>query len=120
MNVVLVDDDFINRLVLKKYFEKIEGVNCSQLTNGEELISYIEQNPEPKIDFIFLDLMMPLFNGFEFLVWFTQNVKDSNIKIIVLTSSIDYRDEEKIRSFECVYQFFQKPLTPEKLSEILN
>ncbi len=31
MNVVLVDVDFINRLVPKKYFEKIEGVNCANL-----------------------------------------------------------------------------------------
>lgn len=119
MNIVLVDDDFINRLVLTKYFEKIEKNDCVCLNNGKDLIEFIENNEERFIDYIFLDLRMPILDGFEFLDWFTKNKPDSETKIVVLTSSIDSRDQEKVESYDCVFQFFQKPITPEKLYETL-
>ncbi|MFQ3325930.1 MAG: hypothetical protein ACJASM_001077 [Salibacteraceae bacterium] len=35
MNIILVDDDFINRLLLAKYFQKIEETNCLQIGTRE-------------------------------------------------------------------------------------
>lgn len=71
-------------------------------------------------DLIFLDIKMPLADGFEFLERF-KKLPDMIIdksKVIMLTSSIDDSDKKRAEENKFVKFYVNKPLTLEKLTDI--
>lgn len=92
--------------------------------NGEEAINYILNVKEelfPKI--ILLDLNMPLLGGFGFLSKYEQLISAENRKntlVVLLSTSILRGDLEKSKQFKDVPLFLTKPLTQEKLKELIN
>ncbi|MTI37889.1 response regulator, partial [Fulvivirga lutimaris] len=71
---------------------------------------------------IFLDLNMPIMDGFRFLYEFSlmsDEVK-SKIKIVVLTSSDNSNDKEKVAANADVLTYISKPLTDQKLGDIAS
>jgi CheY-like chemotaxis protein len=80
----------------------------------------VEGNNPP--DFIFLDINMPMMNGFQFL----DNLSDQLIeflhssKVVMLSSSVDPRDIEKAKHYPIVKDFISKPLSIDYISNILN
>ncbi len=113
-NILVVDDDAINRKLLTAVL-KNKGYNIIEANNGVEALSAVESN---NIDLILLDVLMPVMNGIEFL----QNIKAKpqymNIPIIVLTTD-DTKKSEVINLG--ANDFITKPINPtlllEKLSE---
>ena len=82
-----------------------------------------EDRPEDDIpDVIFLDLNMPIVDGFKFLFEFSKmnDLVRSKVKIIVLTSSDNIRDKEKVAANPDVLAYVSKPLTDAKLEAISN
>ena len=69
--------------------------------------------------FIFLDINMPVMNGWDFLNQYLIEFKKRKDKIVVLSSSIDFQDRQRAKEFDCVEGFIEKPLTPEKIKSIL-
>ena len=72
-------------------------------------------------DLIFLDLNMPVMGGWEFLDHFSgepYKALFNNIKVIVLSSTIDPHDIEKANTYPMVLQFMSKPITIEMLEEL--
>lgn len=78
---------------------------------------------------IFLDLMMPIKNGFDFLSEATEAFGDafSSSVVIMLTSSLNPDDCARAETFKAVHEFICKPLTIEhantiaaKTAEVLN
>lgn len=70
-----------------------------------------------KPDVVFLDINMPVMDGWEFLEDLSS--KEINIPIYMLTSSIDKNDNEKSKKYSTVIGFLNKPLKQEKLESIL-
>lgn len=71
---------------------------------------------------IFLDIRMPDLDGFEFLKEFSelpQRVLDL-CKIIMLSSTIDPIELEKVRNSPFVLTFIPKPLTRDKIIELFE
>ncbi|MEO0370831.1 MAG: response regulator [Pseudomonadota bacterium] len=62
---------------------------------------------------IFLDVIMPVMNGFDFLATATQEFGDdfASSVVIMLTSSLNPRDRAKAEAFDAVRGFLPKPLT---------
>ncbi|MBX9853200.1 MAG: response regulator [Cytophagaceae bacterium] len=122
--VLLIDDDEVTNFLNSKVIEKA-GIakNISVATNGRKALDIIgeicaSENACPEL--IFLDLNMPVMNGFEFLDKY-ERMEFSNkhkIKIIVLTSSSNPEDMRKIKERNLSY--FIKPLSEEKIMEILK
>ena len=89
--------------------------------NGEEAIKYFdtlkttETNNKPQL--IFLDLNMPVMNGWEFLESFitTEYSDYHDTKIIILSSTIDPQDLEKSKKYPMVIDFLSKPISKEML-----
>ena len=60
-NVLIVDDQALNRILLSKMLEQ-EGYNIFMAYNGLEALKVLEKEP---IDIVLLDVLMPVMDGFE-------------------------------------------------------
>jgi len=118
--IMCIDDDPITSMLFKKVVQKASfAKKIINASNGEEALMLINNisNEETKPQLLFLDLNMPVINGWEFLDLFQQSdyfhVYDT--KIIILTSTIDPDDIKKSESYPNVIEFLSKPITIEML-----
>lgn len=119
--VLLIDDNDIDNFINKKVLE-FNGF-ASQIMNksAQEALVYLREASNEYIpDIIFLDLNMPIIDGFKFLLEFSKmpDLVREKSSIIVLTSSNNIRDREKIAANADVIAFVPKPLTNDKLDEL--
>lgn len=124
--VMLVDDNdtdnFISRRIIEitKFSEEVIVKN-----SGKGALDYLDENkdkPDALPDIIFLDINMPIVDGFVFLYEyekFSNTVKDK-CRVIILSSSDNKRDIDKIVNNDYVIKFVTKPLTEKTLEEIRN
>ena len=120
----LVDDDDIFRLaadVLIKTYQVAEEV--VQLENGLEAydaLMALEHNPEELPELIFLDINMPVMNGWELLEELKRGpaIIRNTIQIHILTSSIAPEDLNLSKTYECIDGYITKPLTEKDLLKI--
>lgn len=128
--VLLVDDDdttnFLNKRLLK---EMQVAREIRVLKNGQEALDYLmkacEANPDPEYicpDLIFLDIKMPVMDGFEFLEEYHQRglASGDNVIILMLTSSASFYDLERLKNFQKVRKHYSKALTKHDVQEILH
>ncbi|SNS57837.1 Response regulator receiver domain-containing protein [Ekhidna lutea] len=115
--ILLVDDDPIfltlAELAIKKENETIE---IYKAMNGEEAISFLKSQ---SVDVIFLDLNMPVMNGWEFLEALPE-VENKGDHIYILTSSIDPSDQRKADENPLVTSMLEKPLDKAKITATLS
>ncbi|WP_417610199.1 response regulator [Owenweeksia hongkongensis] len=116
--ILLVDDDpiinFINKKVVESAFPHFPIIIFE---NGYSAIEYIHKNPE-KSFLVFLDLNMPVMNGWEFLEAISHDSNKYNLAIHILTSSVDQSDQNKANSYKQVISYLTKPLKKEVLQKI--
>ncbi|HEX8516377.1 MAG TPA: response regulator [Bacteroidia bacterium] len=128
-SVMLIDDNeidnFINeRLVKAYYFAENVYVHTSTksalefLKNIEVTISEMPVELIPS--YILLDINMPILDGFHFLEEFEKFSEKlrNQIKIVMLTTSLNPLDTEKSKSYKNVVKFLHKPLTESELAEL--
>lgn len=119
--VLLIDDNEIDNVInhqLIRLSNFAEHIVTKQF--ADDALEYLRN--EFKIskqvpDIIFLDILMPITDGFEFLESF-ENLHDNlkgKTKIYMLTSSINNEDELRASKSKYVKQFLHKPLTVEVL-----
>jgi CheY-like chemotaxis protein len=122
--ILCVDDDPITLMLCKKVITKTSfSSTIATAKNGEEALQYfdsiIDKNDETKLpQLIFLDLNMPVMDGWEFLDNFSTNKYSSvnSTKIVVLSSTIDPEDFEKSKKYKMVIDFLSKPITTNMLT----
>lgn len=124
--VALVDDDKIFQLTASKTIRALQLTDqILQFHNGEDALQFLSQNSKNEHslpDYIFLDINMPLVDGWMFLQDFAE-IKQSlpkPISIYMVSSSIDPRDVNRARSIQDVTGYVVKPVTREKFIEILQ
>ncbi|MAZ28758.1 MAG: response regulator [Cytophagaceae bacterium] len=118
--VCVIDDDEIFVFAFKKIL-KISRF-CEEVTvfyNGEEALDGLQNTNEVQaLDLIFLDINMPIMDGWGFLENFEKRKIDKNIPIYMLTSSIDKFDQVRAQNYELVSKYLVKPLTVEDLATL--
>lgn len=124
-SVILIDDDRIFNLINEQTIHSSNfAIRVKAYTNAEvslkELNDILQNNPEDFPEVIFLDINMPVMDGWQFLEKYKQLPADKikNCKVYILTSSIDPNDMEKSRTYASVKDFITKPLTVEKLNKL--
>lgn len=128
-SVLLVDDDeatnFINKLLIQKS-DLTEELVITR--NGHEAVAFLEKrkvenvtNPGAMPKLILLDINMPVMDGFEFLEAFkTLDLpQKKEIVIAVLTTSLNPKDLEKVKSFG-ITDFLNKPLSKTTLQNLVR
>lgn len=124
LQILIIDDDEINNFIASRLIDKIPvKTTVTTRLNGLEGLNYIKSNLETQEnlpDIIFLDINMPIMNGWEFLEEF-DNIKhliDKNVCINMLSSSVYNDDITKAETYNSVNRFISKPLTVEKIREL--
>ncbi|WP_024768357.1 response regulator [Aquimarina macrocephali] len=126
-SVCIIDDDHIYINLLSKIIElKKLSESVLVFNNGKEALDFFlqsllkEENEEvPQI--IFLDLNMPVMDGWEFLNEFSKikNQIRKKISLYVVSSSIDSRDIERAKSIDIVSDYLTKPIKLDDFERIL-
>jgi CheY-like chemotaxis protein len=121
--VMIIDDDDCTRLLVEKLIKKFdfadEVVKCTTAIEG---LNYLSANSFALPEIIFLDINMPIVNGFEFLDRFEKlnNASKRHCAIIMLSSSVDKAEIERAEADKRVRVFLSKPLTLPNLKAISN
>ena len=103
-SIMIVEDDAINREALTRILNK-GGWKVIEASDGPSAFELLNANKVP--DMIFLDLILPSMNGFEFIVRLRQNQSWKNIPIVV-NSAKELTLEEKGRLQGDVVKVFKK------------
>ncbi|OEY73722.1 response regulator [Salegentibacter salarius] len=124
----IIDDDKIYVNLVKKIIEiKKLSKNLLIFKNGKEALDHfkliLENATEDVLpDIIFLDINMPVMDGWEFLNEFIKikNNFEKKITLYVVSSSIDPRDLERAKSFNLVTDYLIKPIELKKFEKIFD
>lgn len=122
--VMLIDDNEIDNFISKRIIELSQFAKRVEVKDsGRSALEYLEQHKdEPDLlpELIFLDINMPIVDGFMFLYELENFPKtvQKKCKVVILSSSDNKKDIDKIISNDHVIKFITKPLTDQALSEL--
>src|SRR4051812_22592612 len=87
-HILVVDDDDDDRLIFSESVEEVNrGLKISEASGGKQAIKMLETMTVP--DVIFLDLNMPVFNGFDCLKNFKSQQHTRDIPVVIYSTTTD-------------------------------
>ena len=127
--VLCIDDDQI-ALVLCDLVIKKAGFAKEVVTamNGKEGLGFFSthfkenKNTEEAPQIIFLDLNMPVMNGWDFLEDYVMKYADRlpSTKVVIISSTVNPEDFSRANRYDMVIDFINKPLTTDGLEELMK
>jgi two-component SAPR family response regulator len=122
----VIDDDFIYQFTIKKILSNLSlPIDIIIFQNGQLALDFLTENVENESvlpDLIFLDINMPVKNGWQFLEDYESlhtKLKKQN-QIYLVSSSIDSQDTEKAAKNKLLSGYIYKPVTKEKILKATN
>lgn len=93
--VLVVDDVQDNRTLIVEHFRESK-ITFHQAENGQDALTILKQSP---IDLVFLDLRMPVMNGYELITAMKLQPELQNIPVLAVTASVMGDDLEKVHEY---------------------
>ena len=124
LNFIVVDDSKLDCFIAEKVIKNLgrsEAVNTfMQATDALQHIAALSENGFRTV--LFVDIQMPMMNGFEFVEEFDKLPADKrkNYIVFMLSSSINENDIARVKSYPTIKKFINKPLTGSTISVILD
>jgi two-component SAPR family response regulator len=122
---IIIDDDEINNMICTVTLKKMSAdVNIKTFLDPAAALAHIAADySDPDEDhraILFLDLSMPVMNGWGFLERFNDfdRAVKARVKIYILSSSDDRRDLDKAKADANVIDYLVKPLTRETIRQV--
>jgi CheY-like chemotaxis protein len=120
--VLLVEDSDDDAYFFRRTLEKAQiKCNLQHLTNGAEAVDFLApgsgSSPVPQV--IFLDLKMPILNGFEVLEWMQTQNFPPQMQVIVLSGSEHPDDKERAARLGAT-DYLVKPVKASDLHRFLQ
>lgn len=122
--VLLIDDSDTDNYIHNKYIKSTEFAEHVIIKNSaRDALDYLinlEKNADAVPDVIFLDINMPIINGFGFLDEFANlslQIQNKS-KVIILTTSDHPRDISQVSDNSIVKEYLNKPLNEKNLDEL--
>ena len=107
-NLLLIDDDEDDQFFFKDVLESINpNLHCATAINGKIALDKLKANTALP-DLIFLDLNMPVMNGFEFLTQFKKENALNKVPVGIFGTSNSIRDKELAKALKARV-FLTKP-----------
>lgn len=124
--ISIVDDDRITVYGIKKMLSSLDICNTIETyENGKKAIEAIKlalANKDTLPEIIFLDLNMPIMDGWQFLEEFISLPLKKRVRINIVTSSIDPSDLQKWENFKTRthhhIEYHNKPIRRKKIAQI--
>lgn len=119
--VLLVDDDTTNNFLSALTLRKADAAaQLFEVGNGYEALELVKKEA---LDFILLDVNMPVMDGFLFLEALQQLKGTPGFTVptvVLLTTSESYLGSDKALQYPIVKGFLTKPLTKDHVSFLLS
>jgi CheY-like chemotaxis protein len=112
--ILIVDDSPIARKMLIKSLPSSWDVEIKHAGNGQEAL---DAHRAGKIDIMFLDLTMPVLDGYEVLE--AMQKEGLNSFVIVLSADIQPIAQERVKKLGAM-AFIKKPASPEVIGSVLK
>ena len=123
-NFIVIDDSKLDCFIAEKIIQntgRCKTVHTFQ--QAQDALTYIKgltvQDGET---LVFVDIQMPMMNGFEFVESFEtipENLR-SSFSVYMLSSSINENDIAKVKGYSSIKQFVNKPLTASSITVLLD
>jgi CheY-like chemotaxis protein len=124
--VMIIDDTYVDRYVAErnilKYGISAEVISKESAKAGLLYLQSCELNQDLLPQLIFLDIRMPEMDGFGFLAEYEklpESVK-ANCVVMMLSTSLNPEDHEKVKENKYVSRFLNKPLDKDKIDQLLG
>ena len=117
--VLIIDDDPVHQRIAQLMISRNHLFDtCVSHTEAGQALKFLKSNsnnPEALPDIILLDLNMPVIDGWDFLDTYDKFRGDlvKDIRIFIVTSSVDEKDKLRSQTFSFVKGFISKPLSPD-------
>ena len=121
--VLLLDDNGATNIIHKKFIVK---ANCAEqilkFQNGVDALHYLNLEATEPPDLVFVDINMPIMNGWQFLeeLGKVKTLFKKKPTVILLSTSLSPTDREKANNIEIIDQVKLKPLTVKAVQEIVS
>ncbi len=113
LNVLVIDDSFVNRQYIKAVLEEKE-VLVIEAGDGSEALDILETH-QP--DLIILDLLMPVMDGIETL----QKIRTNGYNFPILVLTADINDSTRQTCLQLgVSGFINKPTNGKEILKLIN
>jgi len=126
LNVCVVDDDEIYQFTMKLTLKALSSVgSITSFNDGGEAIDFMLRNIDNESqlpDVIFLDINMPVMDGFQFMEEYVKIKPKLNKKITIymVSSSVDPVDIKRADKIIDISDYIVKPIEENQLKSILS
>ncbi len=118
--VLLVEDNELNREIAGELLESI-GINVEMAVDGQQAVDILKEKPEDYFDLVFMDIQMPVMNGYEAARAIRGSGRADLEKIPIVAMSADAFSDDIRKAKEAgMDDHVAKPVEFDKLSAALE
>lgn len=126
LSFIVIDENELDCFIATKIISfKDKSSNVKVFQNAHFALDFLRitgKKADKNPTVIFLDLQMPIMNGYQFVAEFEDLPSEiqNEYKIIILSSTRNVNDISRILNYHSVQGILEKPLTKEKINEVFK